>query len=216
VNWQGAVFLDTVAQAVVDYPVKCKNTQTVDNQPLTLALSTDKPEFTFPNMRPITSECDPRGVTRWSTSYFVPNGRHLTGLEDSRTYVGRMFSVLKGMIEAMRQDGSVDSAFLDAVKNLVQQAEAPFSSQNWTQQQAAGAMTVLDNATLLVLEPPDGDPYSPTAETFFPNPEGELASHLAAARYAVCSELAYPGNLGECTMDESVVAALPELPQPLE
>jgi hypothetical protein len=37
-------------------------------------------------------------------------------------------------------------------------------------------------------------------------------SHIAALRYAVCSELAWPGALEECRMNEFVDDALPDLP----
>jgi hypothetical protein len=210
VEWDGPVQVDIVAEPVVGYAVNCKTPPTVDKQPLTLGLSTDPAEFTSPEMRAITSECDPRGVTRWSTWYFVVNAVHLTGQQDSRTYVSRMAFLLKTMIETMREEGVADSEFLNDVKTLVLNAQAAIGSKKWTQAEAISAMATLDNATLLALTPPGDDTYSPT--TNFSNPKGELVSHLAALRYAVCSEFAHPGNLGLCTMNDMVDGALPELP----
>jgi len=211
VEWQGPVAVDVVSLPVVGYPVDCKNPETVDDQPLTLGLSTDPAEFTYPEMRAITSECDPRGVTRWSTWYFVVNAVHLTGKEASRTYVGRMSSVLKTMIDAMRAEGAAESSFLGDIKGLVVLAEEPYSSNNSKPADFQSSMATLDSATLLALAPTDGDgTYSSTDN--FENPKGELVSHFAALRYAVCSELAHPTALEHCKMDEFVVTALPTLP----
>jgi hypothetical protein len=167
-------------------------------------------------MRAITSECDPRGVTRWSTWYFVVNGQHLTEKEDSKTYVSRMSSVLKNLIEAIRVAGAADQGFLDDIKSLVLQAEELVKTKKSTPEQAEDAMVLLDEATVMALPdleavPPDPDPYVPG--TSFVNPKGELVSHLAALRYAYCSELASPGApAGNCKMSQAVVDALPTLP----
>ena len=204
VKWDGPVQVDIVSEPVVGYAVDCKNPATVDQQPLTLGLSTDPKEFTSPQMRPITSECDPRGVTRWSTWYFVVNAVHLTAKENSRGYVASLFSVLKSMVEEMRKTGAADSTFLKDLKSLVLQAEGPSTPPQ-------SSMAFLDAATLMALTPPeDQNPYSPNDS--FSNPKGELVSHLAALRYAVCSELAWPGALEECRMNEFVDEALPDLP----
>jgi len=204
VEWDGPVQVDIVAEPVVGYAVDCKTPAVVDQQPLTLGLSTAPKEFTSPQMRPITSECDPRGVTRWSTWYFVVNAVHLTAKENSRGYVASLFSVLKSMIEEMRKTGAADTTFLKDLKSLVLQAEGPSTPP-------ASSMTFLDTATLMALTPPEGqNPYSPNDS--FSNPKGELVSHLAALRYAVCSELAWPGALEECRMNEFVDEALPDLP----
>jgi hypothetical protein len=215
-EWDGPVQVDIVAEPVVGYAVNCENPEGVDKQPLTLGLSTVPTEFTSPEMRAITSECDPRGVTRWSRWYFVVNAVHLTEQEDSRTYVRRMALVIKNMIETMRQAGVADSAFLNDIKTLVLNAEAAIGSKKWTQAQATSAMDTLDDATLVALTPPGDDTYSPTAS--FSNPKGELVSHLAALRYAVCSELAHPHpmDLKACKMDDRVDSRLPTLPQPPE
>jgi hypothetical protein len=208
VKWDGPVQVDVVAEPVVGYAVDCKTDLGVDKQPLTLGLSMDPKEFTAPLMRPITSECDPRGVTRWSTWYFVVNAVHLTEKENSRGYVASLFSVLKSMIEEMRKKGAADSTFLRDVKSLVLQADGPSTPPG-------ASMDYLDNATLLALGPWDGYPYSPSPYSpneSFSNPKGELVSHLAALRYAVCSELAWPGALEECRMNEFVDEALPDLP----
>jgi hypothetical protein len=218
VLWDGPVQVDIVAEPVVGYQVECKATPPatlpVDKQPLTLGLSaatdTEPAEFTSPEMRAITSECDPRGVTRWSTWWFVVNAVHLTDQLDSRTYVSRMAFVLKTMVETMRQEGVADSVFLNDVKTLVLNAQAAIGSKKWTPAEAISAMDTLDVATIRALTPPVGVMYSPTAS--FSNPKGELVSHLAALRYAVCSELAWPGALEECRMNESVDEALPQLP----
>jgi hypothetical protein len=208
VKWDGPVQVDIVAEPVVGYAVDCKTDLGVDKQPLTLGLSMDPKEFTAPLMRPITSECDPRGVTRWSTWYFVVNAVHLTEKENSRGYVASLFSVLKSMIEEMRKKGAADSTFLRDVKSLVLQADGPSTPPG-------ASMDYLDNATLLALGPWDGYPYSPSPYSpndSFSNPKGELVSHIAALRYAVCSELAWPGALEECRMNEFVDDALPDLP----
>jgi len=208
-GWVGPVQVDIVAEPVVGYEVDCKTDLGVDKQPLTLGLSMDPKEFTAPLMRPITSECDPRGVTRWSTWYFVVNAVHRIDKENSRGYVASLFSVLKSMIEEMRKTGAADSTFLRDVKNLVLQADGPSTPPE-------SSMDFLDNATLLALGPWDGYPYSPNPyspnNNSFSDPKGELVSHLAALRYAVCSELAWPGALEECRMHPSVNAALPPLP----
>ena len=212
VEWYGPVQVDIVAKPVIGYRVDCKTPLPVSDQPLTLSQSAGPPaaEFTSPEMRAITSECDPRGVTRWSIWYFVVNAVHLTDQLDSRTYVRHMAFTIKTMIEKMRQEGAADSAFLNSVKTTVLNAESSIGANNWTAAQGQSAMDVLDDATLLALTPPGDDTYSPTPS--FPNPEAEIVSHIAALRYAVCSELAFPGALGNCEIDEDVDEALPELP----
>jgi hypothetical protein len=204
VEWDGPIQVDIVAEPVVGYAVDCKDNERVDKQPLTLGLSIDPKEFTAPQMRPVTSECDPRGVTRWSTWFFVVNAVHRTDKENSRGYVASLFSVLNSLIEEMRKTGAADTIFLRDLKSLVLQADGPSTPP-------ASSMAFLDNATLMALTPPDNqDPYSPNGS--FSNPKGELVSHLAALRYAVCSELAFPGALENCRMNDMVDAALPQLP----
>lgn len=203
-TWQGPVQVDVVAERVIDYPVDCKTTLGVHKQPLVLGLSTAPTEFTSPEMRAVTIECDPRSVTRWSKWFFVVNAVHLADKDESRGYVARMFTALRSMIEEMRKKSAVDGTFLNDLTSLVLAAQNPSNS-------ATGSMASLDAATLMALTPPDGDPYQPN--TSFSNPKGELVSHLAALRYAICSELAYPGNLAECRVNEAVDNALPELPQ---
>lgn len=202
-QWQGPVQVDVVAESVIDYPVDCKTDLGVHKQPLVLGLSVEPAEFTSPDMRAVTIECDPRSVTRWSKWFFVVNAVHLADKDSSRGYVASMFSTLRSMIEEMRKKGAVETPFLNDLTTLVLDAQSPSNS-------ATGSMASLDAATLMALTPPDGDPYTPNAS--FSNPKGELVSHLAALRYAVCSELAYPGNLTECRINEAVDNALPELP----
>jgi hypothetical protein len=203
VEWDGPMQVDIVAKPVVGYEVDCKVNEKVEKQPLTLGLSMEPKEFTAPQMRPITSECDPRGVARWSTWYFVVNAVHRIDKENSRGYVASLFSVLNSMIEEMRKTGAADTTFLRDLKSIVQQADGPATPPG-------ASMDFLDNATLLALGPWEQDPYSPNGS--FSNPKGELVSHLAALRYAVCSELAFPGALENCTMNPLVNAALPQLP----
>jgi hypothetical protein len=216
VEWLGPIALDVAAKEVVDYDVECKPIPTlgIDNQPLTLGRTTALPEFA-PEMRSISTDCDPRSVARWSDWWFVVNAEHLTDKESPKTYVGRMSSLLKDMIEAMRADFAVDSAFLDDIKALVLDAERLFNTRRATPSDAAAAMIVLDNATLLALGPAPMAPIYPGStlpSTLFTNPKGELASHLTALRYAVCSERAHPDDLAMCTMDPFVVCALPPIP----
>ena len=142
---------------------------------------------------------------RWSEWWVITNAAHLPGMEARKTYVGRMSSVLKDMITAMQLDpaGPVDLSLLSDVKSLVVDAEKLFKSPRRTATEAADAMVVLDDATLRVLRamgPPDPYPGSPT----FTNPEADLASHLTALRYAVCSELAHATDLPSCAMDPDV------------
>lgn len=203
VHWQGPVQLDVVAEPVIGYPVDCKTDLGVHKQPLVLGLSVEPTEFTSPEMRAVTIECDPRSVTRWSKWFFVVNAVHLADKDESRGYVSRMFTTLRSMIEEMRKKNAIETTFLNDLTTLVLDAQNPSNS-------ATGSMASLDAATLMALTPPDGDPYTPNAS--FSNPKGELVSHLAALRYAVCSELAYPGNLAECRISEAVDNALPELP----
>lgn len=218
VEWKGPVAVDVVATEVegLGYAVDCENPASVDEQPLVLGLSMNPSEFTSPLMRAITSECDPRGVTRWSTWYFIVNAQHLTEKEDSKTYVSRMSSVLKNLIEAIRVAGAADQGFLNGIKELVLQAEELVKTKKSTPEQAEDAMVLLDTATVMALPdleavPPDPDPY--VLGTSFVNPKGELVSHLAALRYAYCSELAFPGETaGNCKMTQAVVDALPTLP----
>jgi len=203
VEWQGPVQVDVVAEPVIGYPVDCKTDLGVHKQPLVLGLSVDPQEFTSPEMRAVTIECDPRSVTKWSKWFFVVNAVHLADKDQSNGYVSRMFTTLRSMIEAMRKSNAVNTTFLNDLTSLILNAQNPSNS-------AISSMDFLDIATLMALTPPNGDPYTPNGS--FGNPKGELVSHLAALRYAVCSELAYPGNLAECRIHESVDNALPELP----
>lgn len=202
VEWVGPMQLDVVAEPVVGYPVNCE-TALVHKQPLVLGLSEN--EFTSPEMRAITIECDPRSVTRWSKAFFVVNGVHLADKDASNGYVARMFTTLRSMIEEMRKQNAVESTFLKDLTGIVLAAQNPSNS-------ASASMAHLDNATLKALTPGNPDPYSPT--TNFSNPKGELVSHLMALRYAICSEIAHPGNLKheECLVNPLVDAVLPELP----
>jgi hypothetical protein len=211
VEWAGPVQVDIDAEPVIGYKVDCKTSLPVSDQPLTVSLSTDRPEFTSPHMRAITSECDPRGVTRWSRWYFLVNAVHLIDQLDSRNYVRDMAFTIKTMIEKMRQEGAADSAFLNDVKTMVLSAESSIGAKKWTVAQALSAMNILDDATVLALTPLGDDTYSPTLS--FSNPEAELVSHIAALRYAVCSEFAYSGELEHCKMRDDVDDALPGLPK---
>ncbi len=211
VEWLGAVNLDISAVPSVGYEVDCKRTG-VSNQPLTLGLTTSPPEFNAPLMRPVTAECDPRGVPKWSTWYFIPNAVHLTNKLPSKLYVlGRIF-VLKLMILSMEFDPGdpVDSVLLNSVRSQVNQARnivlgpAP----------ADTALPILDTATVEVLAPDVNTSgiYQSTAN--FPNPKGELASHLTALRFAICNELAFPDVAGACRIVDAVENELPALPAP--
>jgi hypothetical protein len=206
VEWVGPMQVDVVAEPVVDYEVNCEPGP-VHKQPLVLGLSED--EFTSPEMRAITIECDPRGVTRWSKAFFVVNGMHRADKDASNGYVARMFTTLRSMIEEMRKQNAVDSTFLKDLTGIVLAAQNPSNS-------ASASMAHLDNATLMALTPGDPDPYFPSPTAKFSNPKGELVSHLMALRYAICSELAHPGNVkhDECRVpeDSPVGAALPKLP----
>ena len=213
VAWLGPVHLDVDAETIpgLDYSVNCKIGGGVDNQPLTLGLTTFPPEFTSPRMRATTIECDPRSVARWSTWYFIPNGQHLTGKESSKTYVGRMSSKVKGMIGAMRAEGAVAEFLLDDVKSQLLDAEKLFKGGKATAADAALAMPILDAATVAVLREDPVAPFYPGSASFT-NPKGQLSSHLMALRYAVCSELAHPSSLGSCFIDPTVEGLLPPLP----
>ncbi|MGI9236312.1 MAG: hypothetical protein ACR2QZ_02900, partial [Woeseiaceae bacterium] len=211
VEWLGAVNLDISAVPAVGYPVDCTRTG-VENQPLTLGLTTDPPEFTAPLMRAVTTECNPRGAAKWSTWYFIPNAVHLTNKLPSRAYVIGRFVVLKLMILSMQLDpgNPVDDALLNSIKSKVTAARnivlGPASPDL--------ALPILDDATVDVLTPPVapvmGSPYPGSSN--FPNPKGELASHLMALRYAVCNELAFVDMPGLCKIDPAVELLLPDLP----
>ena len=205
VEWVGPMQIDVVAEPVVGYPVNCE-ADLVHKQPLVLGLSEN--EFTSPEMRAITIECDPRGVTRWSEAVFVVNGAHLADKDASNGYVARMFTTLRSMIEEMRKQNAVDSTFLKDLTGIVLAAQNPSNS-------ASASMAHLDNATLMALTPDGPDPYTPTANSSFSNPKGELVSHLMALRYAICSEFARPGNVKheDCKVNDMVDAALPQLPK---
>lgn len=217
VLWRGPVFLDVVAENVVGYAVNC-SAESVDKQPITAARTTDRPEFSE-EMRSVSSDCDPKGIGKWSTFFFSPNVQHLTDAMTSEVLLSQMSSRLKGLIEAMRAEGAVNSAFLDDVKSFVLDAEKDFKGGS-EKEDPKQALLSLDHATrlaLLMTTPPLFDPYGSSAS--FSNPQGELVSHIAALRYGVCSELAFPnssGNLNNvlnnCEMPVDIVAALPALP----
>ena len=203
VEWLGAVVVDVAASEVVGYDVECKPTpdRGIDNQPLVLARTTDLPEFAQ-KMRSITSECDPRGSAKWTEWWFVVNAEHLTAIKSSEDYVGGMSEQLRDMIEAMRDDGAVDSAFLETIEAQVEDAEDLFEDSS------SDAMDILDNATIDALtEAPGAFPYFGSA--LFTNPKGELVSHLMALRYAVCSERAHAGDLINCRITSGVEGRLP-------
>jgi hypothetical protein len=226
VHTEGVIFIDVAAEKIdgINYSVNC-NATSLDDQPLTLALSTDKPGFTAPNMRATTADCDPRSGDRWSTSYFVGNAERMSEKETSKTYVGRKSSVFKNMMEAMRAEGAVDSSFIDDVKGLLLVAEKLFNRKKSTVDDARDALKLLDDVTRLTLliqtmEP--GSPSPPAAvpgpfgsSSNFSNPKGDMVSHALALRYAVCSELAWVGNLlPNCEIADDIVSALPPLPLP--
>jgi hypothetical protein len=204
VEWIGPMQLDVVAEPVVGYPVDC-TTDVVHKQPLVLGLS--EGEFTSPEMRAITVECDPRTVTRWSKAYFVVNGVHRADKDTSNGYVSRMFTTLRSMIEEMRKQNAVDSTFLKDLTSIVLAAQNPANS-------ASASMAYLDNATLMALTPEGPDPYPYPPIGNFSNPKGELVSHLMALKYAICSEIAHPGGLkhADCKVNPLVDAVLPQLP----
>ena len=171
-------------------------------------------------MRSVSTQCDPRSVVKWSQSWIVVNGAHVTGKAAPRTYVSRMFSLAKDLIGAMREDGAIVTTdpLSSDVRSFVEDAEALFRNRRSDDADLVLAMTFLDEATLLALAPPSpGLPYVSTS--LFDNPKGELVSHLTALRYALCSEFALPLalmdnpslNLGFCNMDGRVVTALPTL-----
>ena len=203
VEWVGPMQVDVVAEPVVGYQVNC-GPGPVHKQPLVLGLSEN--EFTSPEMRAITIECDPRGVTRWSKAFFVVNGVHRADKDASNGYVARMFTTLRSMIEEMRKQNAVESTFLKDLTSIVLAAQNPSNS-------ASASMAHLDNATFMALTPGDPDPYFPSPTAKFSNPKGELVSHLMALRYAICSEIAHPGNVkhDDCKVDK-FDSALPKLP----
>lgn len=224
---QGAVALDVRPEKIdVDgiagpdfAEVDCEGPTSIEQQHLVLGLAVTPPEFTSPFMRAITSDCDPRSVTKWSDSYVVANAARVTEKEDSRTYVARMFKKLKELIDAMKGQGAATTDFLQGIKQLVIQADEELKAKTVTPDRAEDAMDILDEATLCALLqpqclsfplPPD-DPYFPSAK--FENPKGELISHLTALRYAVCSELAHDAHEGDlvpfCEMEPAVFNALP-------
>lgn len=205
VDWIGPMQIDVVAEPVVGYNVDCE-TNVVHKQPLVLGLSED--EFTSPEMRAITVECDPRGVTRWSKAFFVVNAVHLADKDQSNGYVARMFTTLRSMIEEMRKQNAVGSTFLKDLTSIVLDAQNPSNS-------ASASMAHLDIATLMALTPDGPDPYPDPPIGNFSNPKGELVSHLMALRYAICSEIAHPGDLKheDCLLkDTAIDAVLPTLP----
>lgn len=209
VEWLGAVNLDIDATPAVGYQVECDR-MGVKNQPLTLGLTTFPPEFNAPLMRPVTTECNPRGAPKWSTWYFIPNAVHLTNKLPSKWYVlGRIF-VLKLMILSMHfdPDNPVDGALLNSVWSKVNSAR----NIVWGPTPASAALPILDTATIEVLTPDVEPPgiYNSTAK--FPNPKGELTSHLMALRYAVCNELAFVNMPASCKINDDVDDLLPELP----
>lgn len=211
VSWQGPMHLDVSSEQAVDYPVDCKRTG-IENQPLTLGLTTFPEEYNAPLVRPVTVECDPRGVAKWSTWYFVPNAVHLPSLWPSKLYVLGRFLVLDLMLGAMDAEGAVETVFLNDVRTQVRSAWFSLIVPT-TPSDAMAQLPTLDDATVAVLTP------GPTSASYpgsgsFPNPKGEIASHLMAVRYAVCNELANVDMPTECRLRADVLALLPPLPSP--
>jgi hypothetical protein len=208
---RGIVHMDIDAEPAVGYPVDCSR-QGVKNQPLALGLTTSPEEFNAPFMRPVTIECDPRAGADWSTWYFIPNAVHLTKKLPSKWYVLGRIAVLKLMIFSMQFDpeNPVDNGLLNSVRSKVNAAR----NIVWgPPSQASAALEPLDQASALVLsEPATSSVYPGSAR--FPDPKGELASHLLALRYAVCSELAFVNMPGSCKVPAAIEALLPPLPTP--
>lgn len=207
--WQGPMHMDVTSEQAVGYPVDCTRNG-VKNQPLTLGLTTFPEEFTAPFMRPVTVECDPRGVAKWSTWYFVPNAVHLTNKLPSKWYVVGRFVVLQLMMGFMEFQGAVESTLINDVQSQVLAARLLLVGPT-TPSEAMAAMSILDDATVEVLTPGPTSSSYPGSGTF-PNPKGELASHLMAVRYAVCNELAFVDMPLECKLRPDVLGLLPPLP----
>ena len=213
VQWSGVNHFDVNAQDAAGYEVDCKIPRGgVGKQPLTLGLTTFPEEYTAPFMRPVTIECDPRGAARWSTWYFTPNATHLPRILPSRPYVQARFLVLRGMLFAMGQEGAVEAAFLNSIKSIVRNAQRELIGfRPPTAAEIQASIDGLDQAALEVLgEPPVGFVFPGSG--LFPNPKGELASHVLALRYAVCSELQNVNDLENCQVPGAINALLPPLP----
>jgi hypothetical protein len=203
VFWTSPIFLDTDAVKVVGFPVTCESGP-VANQPITFARTLNPTEFA--KMRSNSVDCDPRGIGKWSEYWFSPNGVHLDWVESSMVYLSKKSSTLKDMLEAMRLDGAVPSAFVDDLKQQVVDAEKHFKGGS-KKKDPSNALPILDDATLDALA---FGAYGSTTQ--FPVPVAEIVSHIQALRYGICSELVSPGDLvPACELDPDVEAALPPL-----
>lgn len=216
VVWSGPIHFDVDATDVAGFSVDCKEpTGGVPNQPLTLGLSTFPAEYTAPWMRPVTIECDPRGVAKWSTWYYTPNAAHVSpNFFTSLVSVKARFWILRGLIFALGQDDAVEPTLLDAINTQVVAAHGALGFIP-NAMQIQNSIDGLDTATITVLTP-SADPGGPApaypGSGLFPNPKGELASHVMALRYALCSELQNVNNLANCQPIPAVNALLPPLP----
>lgn len=216
VEWRGPIFVDAAAPNVVGYQVDC-NEDDLNNQPITMGLPVDPPGDTAPSMRSVSTDCDPRGIDRWSTWFYVVNATHLTDVKASQPYVSIVIRQTLDMIDQIAFDNAADADFLHDLRGLVVAAEIALRNTNFD---PALAVRLLDDATRLALLIPTMEPGSPSPPLFdpygssvkVPNPKGDLVSFTSSLRYTVCSELLNPGNLFACKMQPDIVDALPDLP----